>query len=216
MELFFEGGWTPVDKPASVSPFSAAEQRMNRAIQLGPIIFALIGASAGLCAGMLGSTAPYRVHFENSLPLLFLGGFVGTLLGAVLRLPARTTTGLSGQSVCHRSLSSARHSLRRWVGSPELTWQAGDFHTRKLSVTWSTCRQSGWPSARASGVWPAWQWAVCSCSWTAGELAEQLLRLTERGFVSGCGALVRRTGGERVRLFDRKGRGRSGGSRDQS
>jgi len=81
MELFFEGGWTPVDKPASVSPFSAAEQRMNRAIQLGPIIFALIGASAGLCAGMLGSTAPYRVHFENSLPLLFLGGFVGTLLG---------------------------------------------------------------------------------------------------------------------------------------
>jgi hypothetical protein len=60
---------------------------MNRATQLGPIIFLLAGAGVGLCAGMLAhNVPPYQVHLEDSIPLVLLGGFVGALVGCGVRV----------------------------------------------------------------------------------------------------------------------------------
>jgi hypothetical protein len=64
---------------------------MGRATQLGPIIFLLIGAGVGLSVGMLThNKSPYQVHFDESLPLMFLGSFAGVLVGC----------GVTGACVC--------------------------------------------------------------------------------------------------------------------
>lgn len=58
---------------------------MNRVVQLGPVVFALIGAGAGICAGMLLHTEPpFRVHFEESVPFALLGVAVGVVVGSVV------------------------------------------------------------------------------------------------------------------------------------
>ncbi len=55
---------------------------MGRATQLGPIIFLLVGAGVGLSVGMLThNEPPYRVHLDDSVTWMFLGGFAGVLVG---------------------------------------------------------------------------------------------------------------------------------------
>jgi hypothetical protein len=55
---------------------------MIRAVRLGAIVFLLIGAGVGLCVGMLThNEPPYRVHLEESMPLVFLGGVLGAFVG---------------------------------------------------------------------------------------------------------------------------------------
>jgi hypothetical protein len=55
---------------------------MDRVTRLGPIVFLLTGAGAGLCVGMLTrNDSEFRVHLEDSMPLVILGGCAGALLG---------------------------------------------------------------------------------------------------------------------------------------
>jgi hypothetical protein len=58
---------------------------MNRVVQLGPVVFALIGAGAGICASMLLHTEPpFQVHFEASVPPALLGAVAGAAVGCVV------------------------------------------------------------------------------------------------------------------------------------
>jgi hypothetical protein len=58
---------------------------LKRATQLGPILFALAGAGFGLCVGMLThNEPPYQVRLEVSVPLVFVSGLVGALVGCVV------------------------------------------------------------------------------------------------------------------------------------
>lgn len=57
---------------------------MARADLIGPVVFLLVGAGAGVCLAML-LTGQGQVHLGDSTPIAFGGAIVGCFVGSMLR-----------------------------------------------------------------------------------------------------------------------------------